>query len=295
MWNYKTRLRGARFFVTSTPTRGSRWFDDNTPLLLFTLGQHADLFRACMSRLFQRLRLLARDGLNGALARCGLEITGRPQLKELRALVRFGGRSRSQYGQDVFVLSELGFARNGFFVEFGAYDGVTFSNTHLLEKELGWAGIVAEPARCCHADLAANRSCAIETDCVWRESGARLSFREEKRAFLSKPGDRTAATHAVGAGSGAAVYEVRTISLKDMLAKYDAPHWIDYLSIDTEGSEFDILNAFDFKSHTFRTITCEHNHNHVIRAAIHDLLSRHGYVRRYQHYSMCDDWYVFAG
>lgn len=249
-----------------------------------------------MSRLLQRLRLLARDGLNGALAQCGLEITGRPQLEELRTLVRLGGRSRSQYGQDVFVLSELGFPRNGFFVEFGAYDGVTFSNTHLLEKELGWAGILAEPARCCHADLAANRSCVIETECVWRESGARLSFREEKRAFLSKPGIQTAETNAGGVGSGAAaVYEVRTISLQDLLAKYDAPHRIDYLSIDTEGNEFEILSAFDFKSHIFRTITCEHNHNREVRTAIHDLLSRHGYVRRYQHYSMCDDWYVFAG
>lgn len=249
-----------------------------------------------MSRLLHTLRLLLRDGLNGALAPCGLEITGRPQLEELRTLVQLGGRSRSQYGQDVFVLSELGFPRNGFFVEFGAYDGVTFSNTHLLEKELGWSGILAEPARCCHADLAAHRTCMIEHGCVWRDSDARLSFREEKRAFLSKPGSPTAATHAGDTDSGAAaVYEVRTISLNDLLAKYDAPHWIDYLSIDTEGSEFDILDAFDFKSHTFRTITCEHNHNHVIRVAIHDLLSQHGYVRRYQHYSMCDDWYVFAG
>jgi FkbM family methyltransferase len=248
-----------------------------------------------MSRLLQKLRLLARDGLNCALAPCGLEITNRPQLEELRALVRFGGRSRSQYGQDIFVLSELGFPRNGFFVEFGAYDGVTFSNTHLLEKELGWRGILAEPARCCHADLAANRSCMIETGCVWRESDAKLSFQEEQRAFLSKLGSHDVGAQAKPADRGpAAVYEVQTISLNDLLAKYDAPHWIDYLSIDTEGSEFDILNAFDFDAHIFRTITCEHNYNHATRAAIHDLLSRHGYVRRYQHYSMCDDWYVFA-
>ncbi len=98
-----------------------------------------------MSRLLHTLRLLLRDGLNGALAPCGLEITGRPQLEELRTLVQLGGRSRSQYGQDVFVLSELGFPRNGFFVEFGAYDGVTFSNTICWKRS--WAGLGFWPNR----------------------------------------------------------------------------------------------------------------------------------------------------
>lgn len=249
-----------------------------------------------MARLFQELRLLVRGGVNRMLAPCGLELTGRPQLEELRALVRFGGRSRSQYGQDLFVLSELGFPRGGFFVEFGAYDGVTLSNTQLLEKELGWQGILAEPARCCHASLAANRSCVIETDCVWRESGIVLPFREERRGMFSALDDVDVVEPAKRAGRGpATVYDVRTISLQDMLAKHGAPRWIDYLSIDTEGSEYDILNAFDFDAHTFRTITCEHNYDPVARGAIQALLARHGYIRRYQHYSMCDDWYVYAG
>jgi hypothetical protein len=53
------------------------------------------------------------------------------------------GKSRAQLGQDLFVLSELNLKRNGFFVEFGATNGVDLSNTALLEREFGWNGILA--------------------------------------------------------------------------------------------------------------------------------------------------------
>src|SRR5208282_3167640 len=43
-------------------------------------------------------------------------------------------RSRAQLRQDLFVLSELDFKKNGFFVEFGATNGLDLSNTYLLER-----------------------------------------------------------------------------------------------------------------------------------------------------------------
>ena len=41
-------------------------------------------------------------------------------------------------------------------------------------------------------------------------------------------------------------YRIKTISLEDLLLKYNAPVVIDYLSMDTEGSEYEILSAFNF-------------------------------------------------
>ena len=74
--------------------------------------------------------------------------------------------SPAQLFQDLFVLFSLSQKREGFFVEFGATDGVELSNTLLLERSYGWNGILAEPAKCWHKDLRTNRNCVIDTRCV---------------------------------------------------------------------------------------------------------------------------------
>ena len=200
---------------------------------------------------------------------------------------------QSQLRQDLFVLSELGFKRGGFFVEFGAASGKELSNTWLLEKQFGWSGILAEPAKCWHERLAANRTCAVEHRCVWKSTGDRLDFSEAKEAEIStltsfKEGDQHAASR-----RSSRHYQVQTISLSDLMAGHKAPAQPDYLSIDTEGSEFEILEAFDFKRYPFKVITCEHNYSKQ-RNLIYKLLTKHGYKRKYEEISLFDDWYVKA-
>ena len=53
--------------------------------------------------------------------------------------------SKSENGQDIFALLVSNFSRDKMFVEIGAYDGITFSNTYLLEKKFGWTGLLVEP------------------------------------------------------------------------------------------------------------------------------------------------------
>lgn len=204
-------------------------------------------------------------------------------------LLRFLPHAHSQAGQDLFALSQIGPKRDGYFVEFGAADGVNLSNSYIFENHLGWRGIVAEPARIWHRDIARNRACHIETQCVWSSSGAVLHFSEE--AELSTVTDFADTDFHAMQRQHSKKYDVRTISLNDLLAKYDAPRQVDYLSIDTEGSEFDILNAFDFTAHRFGVITCEHNYT-PNREKIFALLSSHGYRRIMENASGADDWYV---
>lgn len=86
-------------------------------------------------------------------------------------------------------------------------------------------------------------------------------------------------------------YKVNTISLLDLLMKHKASQKIDYLSIDTEGSEYEILNAFDFDAFDIKIITCEHNFT-PMREKIFEFLTKHGYERKHVVASHCDDWYV---
>ncbi|OUS09149.1 methyltransferase [Rhodobacterales bacterium 52_120_T64] len=200
-------------------------------------------------------------------------------------------KSKSQMHQDLIALSELGFKKNGFFVEFGATNGVDISNSYLMEKEFQWSGILAEPARVWHSELKQNRSVPIETKCVWKESGQTLKFNETEIGDLSTIDEFSQKDQYSEERASGTRYDVETISLIDLLELHNAPKVIDYLSIDTEGSEYEILKNFDFDRYQFKVITCEHN-NTPQRDKIYDLLTRNGYMRKFEDISKYDDWFV---
>jgi FkbM family methyltransferase len=213
------------------------------------------------------------------------------ELRFIRHCLERLSRSKAQFLQDLWVDYELKGRRNGFFVEFGGADGVKYSNSYYLETELGWQGIVAEPGRGWHPAIRDNRACFVDDRCVWTKSGERLTFNQPAIAVHGtidsySESDKLAETRKDGVR-----YQVETISLNDLLAHWNAPRRIDYLSIDTEGSELDILQAFDFEAYEIRLITVEHNHSDK-RQPLHDFLTGKGYRRKFEKLSNVDDWYV---
>jgi FkbM family methyltransferase len=199
--------------------------------------------------------------------------------------------SKAQLRQDLLILSLLNDKKGGFFVEFGATDGIGLSNTHLLETRYQWSGILAEPARCWHPALTRNRGCNIDTRCVWHSTGEVLSFRETAEPALSTIADYGKEDMHREARERAVEYDVPTVSLRDLLRMHDAPRRIDYLSVDTEGSELEILEAFDFSEYDVDIITVEHNFTRS-RESINRLLSGNGFFRIFPELSQFDDWYV---
>ena len=198
-------------------------------------------------------------------------------------------KAKSQIEQDLFVAATLRAKKSGFFVEFGATDGISLSNTYLLEKNFGWTGILVEPAKNWRKNLEENRTSKKDFRCVSNLSNTMIRFIESDTAELStikgfeKIDDNVRIPHRE--------YEVETISLLDLLRFHDSPPVIDYLSIDTEGSEFQILENFDFSQYKFRVITCEHNFTEN-REKIFKLLSKNGYKRVWPEFTQFDDWYI---
>ncbi|WP_373976098.1 FkbM family methyltransferase [Chitinibacter sp. SCUT-21] len=203
---------------------------------------------------------------------------------------RLKNRSLSQLGQDLWVLKQTNYKREGFFVEFGATDGVLLSNSFLLEKEFDWKGICAEPNPIFYAALEKNRSCIKSNACIGATTGEEVEFifadvfgGMEKHAENDGHKDRRNAYKRNGQSR-----KLVTISLHDFLLEKSAPTTIDYLSIDTEGSEYEILASFPFDKWDVRNITVEHNFTQQ-REMIFELLTNYGYQRTEAKW---DDWYT---
>ena len=202
--------------------------------------------------------------------------------------------SNSQFLQDLYVAYKLNSKKSGFFVDFGATDGISGNNSYLLEKTLDWNGVVAEPVALHHDTLAKNRKCAVETRCVWTKSNTQMEFTTTQHPDFStiaafKDSDYLRAVRTEEAGAKTVLVE--TISLNDLLKNNNAPFDFDYLSIDTEGSEFDILESLDYSTYKPKIITVEHNNNVTHRNKLYSLLVSKGYCREFEIFSDVDDWY----
>ena len=206
--------------------------------------------------------------------------------------------STSQLCQDLFVSYFTEEKKKGFFVEFGATDGITNSNTYIFEKYCNWSGILAEPLPFWHNDLFKNRISTIDKRCVFSKSSLKkkfvnyykapeLSGLEEELKDYSSMIDFN-----VEARKKKEVINVETVSLEDLLKEHKAPDKIDYLSIDTEGSEYQIIKNFNFNLYDISIITIEHNHIDDERNNINSLLEKNNFLKIFEKISRMDDWYV---
>jgi FkbM family methyltransferase len=184
----------------------------------------------------------------------------------------------SQLHQDLRAIQFYKYKNRGFFVEIGASDGKTLSNTYLLEKVYKWRGICCEPIQNKFDELKINRPNSIcFNKPVYNQTGLKITFdiaEEDLLSGISEHIDK----HKETVDKNKKSVEMETISLMDVLKEAKAPRFIEYLSLDTEGSEFEILKNFDFSKYVFGLIDIEHNYVEPRRSQIHDFLISKEYV-----------------
>jgi FkbM family methyltransferase len=196
--------------------------------------------------------------------------------------------SQIETRQDKWLIEEVFPGKtNGTFLDVGAGNGIDLSNSKALE-ELGWDGVCVECNPESYAEFVKNRpDTDLEKRALWRESGQVLEFTTSAIPYLS------GITATIGKYMGRPVtgpqLPVRTVSMEDMFQHWDLPRQIDYMSLDTEGSEFIILQSMP-EDIVFSVITVEHNYEEPKRTQIKQLLESRGYtlVKEVQF----DDWYM---
>jgi len=177
----------------------------------------------------------------------------------------------SQIGQDKFVYEHFfKQKKNGVFVDIGAHDGISYSNTYFFEKNLGWTGICVEPIPEIFTRLKQNRNCTCIQACVAEKTKQDkfLYVREQNMDTEMLSGllsnfnpDHVQRIERESSKKNQIIFNVTCYSFNELLEKYGITH-INFLSLDTEGSEFEILNALDFSKYTIDVITVEENHHY---------------------------------
>ena len=190
--------------------------------------------------------------------------------------------SKSQIYQDVLAITLNKNFKKNYFVEFGAGDGKKLSNTYLLEKNFRWKGLLVEPAKSLYKKLSKNRQC--------HTSSFLLDNSDNKKKYFYEAADPYLSSFKINKKSNSK-YLLNTITLNTLLKKYNAPKNIGYISIDTEGNEYEILKNFKFNQYKVRLFTIEHNFNALKRKKIFNLMKKNNYKRILKHLSYMDDWY----
>jgi FkbM family methyltransferase len=209
----------------------------------------------------------------------GLDLDPLPQ-EEVHTLGYY-----SQLGQDV-LLDRCLFDRreHGVFVDVGAHDGLSLSNSAALERERAWSGLLIEPNPDVFAVLKSQRRSTALNLALGAErgqaeftvltgysqmlSGLTLNYVDEHRARI----ERELREH----GGETRSIAVRVAPLQEILEEHGIDH-VDVLMIDTEGSELSVLAGLDLRKTSVDVILVEENYG---GGPVQQLLMEQEYLKR---------------
>jgi FkbM family methyltransferase len=176
-----------------------------------------------------------------------------PKLRSsIRRLLNSNAYSLAQIGQDVWVYGEVfDQMRCGFFVDVGANDGVTFSNTFLLEQQYAWKGLCVEADPRVYERLTSNRTSTCINACVDDNPGfVQFSAIGLRGGIVAPDTDNSAV-------DSDTIVEIAARTLTSILDDAKAPNRIDYLSVDVEGAESRVFRGLDWDQYAFSCMTIE--------------------------------------
>lgn len=165
-------------------------------------------------------------------------------------------------------------------VEVGAYDGVSGSNTYHFEQK-GWKALCIEPNPTQFTKCKTTRKICVNC-CVGAQYMEDATFQvydinggNESAISSLNPDSRLIASHSHMIGSTYTI-QVKVYTLTDILDECKFPTYIDFISVDTENTELDVLKGFDFSKYSVGYFIIENNYDEPF---CEDYLREHGYTK----------------
>lgn len=180
-------------------------------------------------------------------------------LRFLEAVQSPSTRFHAQLLQDAFVLMATGGRRNGQFVEIGVGDGVNLSNTLTLERDFGWRGLLVEanPHFWPAIEEARPQALLAKVAAMPQAAGLR-SFRHiPDFPEISSLSEFASCDH--HDRSLFVEHQVESVAVGELLKENGIRKDVDYISIDVEGPDVEILEAVLVAGYRPKVLTIEHN------------------------------------
>jgi len=173
-------------------------------------------------------------------------------------------KSYSQDQQDVYLYDKFfRNIKNGFYVDIGAHDGVNLSNTYFYEL-LGWTGICIEPLKSPYSSLIVNRNCKCINGVISDKDDEYVDFcsiegySEMLSGIIDNYNDKhkqRIVNECNENQSERQKIKVKNYKFSDVVDNYN----INFLDIDTEGNELNILKTIDYDRYNIHIISVEDN------------------------------------
>lgn len=167
--------------------------------------------------------------------------------------------SFSQCGQDAFIYQMVFGAKNeGFFLDVGGNDPIKINNTYLLEQK-GWKGIAFEPVRVQAERWKGTRRTPCYNIAIGNKEGE-IEFTEMNVDAFSGVDVTKYYTKDL---SAVTTYKVKQRTIANILKEKGIKH-VDFVSIDVEGYEMNVLKGIDFEEVDITCFSIENNRDGAI-------------------------------
>ena len=195
-------------------------------------------------------------------------------------------RFYSQHGEDYLLWEFFNYKEKGFFIEIGAFDGIYLSNTYSFE-EFGWDGVCIEPSPTVYKECLKNRKTVCFNVALGsqEQEGKEIILKEDSTGLFSSCNDVIETEDFIKdcykkyniTYENLKSTKVLIRSLNSLLVEHNLiDKEIDFISIDVEGFELDVLNGIDFSIIRPKVLIIEAN-NEIMKDKIIEILEKQKY------------------